>query len=198
MEYEELEKLWRKYDNKLDNLERLNKKLLKETLLKKPRRKINWYKFQSIYGLIMAPIIFVVAFRPRLFSTDNFNLLFVAGLIICIGVLIYIANYYLKSYRILRKVDLSNDSLIDVAKKVNLFKVNFNKQRKFSFYYSLLFFIGVLLLIWDKSMLSLQKIMFFVILATVINILRIKGGKVSIERLQKLEKELEDIEEYND
>ena len=50
MEYEELKLMWEKYDNKLDYLEKLNKKLIRETLFKRPRRKLNWHRFQSIFG----------------------------------------------------------------------------------------------------------------------------------------------------
>ena len=57
MEYAELEKLWKTYDSKLNRLERLNKRLIIESLAKKQQKKINWLQFRNYYGLIIVPIV---------------------------------------------------------------------------------------------------------------------------------------------
>lgn len=66
MEIEELKTIWQQYDFKLNNLEKLNKKLVLESLSKKPQRKLKWMTYKSIYGAVMGPIILILVFYPHL------------------------------------------------------------------------------------------------------------------------------------
>ena len=89
MEIEELKTIWQQYDRKLNNLEKLNKRLIMETLLKKPQSKLYRMKFQSIYGILVGPIVLVIALHP-LFKPENIDLKFIVGCVISLVVLIYL------------------------------------------------------------------------------------------------------------
>ncbi|MCE5224935.1 MAG: hypothetical protein LLG05_03655 [Porphyromonadaceae bacterium] len=95
MEIEELKLMWKQYDERLDKLEMLNKKVIQETLLKKSYKKINWQKFKSSYSLIATPIILLIALHPN-FKMENINWIFITGCIMVISVLIYVSFISLK------------------------------------------------------------------------------------------------------
>jgi hypothetical protein len=96
MEYDELKSMWEQYNSKLDNLEKLNKKIILENLSGKPKRKINWYKFQSLYGLLAVPIILAVALYPT-YTTAKFDWKFISGALMILAVVIYVSYYNYKS-----------------------------------------------------------------------------------------------------
>ena len=197
MEYENLKSLWDKYDSRLDNLEKLSKKLIRETLLQKPRSKLNWHRFQSIFGLIMPPILLIVVFHSR-FTIENIDLKFVLGCAWVLGVHIYLGLYSFRSYNILKGINLSADSFIDSAKKVSKLKINFDNQRKLSYFYAPVLFAGVLLVVWNGFIFSTKHIIVITILFSTVYIWLIKGGKFHMDRLQRLEKDIVELEEYSD
>ncbi len=58
MELLELQNIWQEYDKKLSENTRLNREILKQMLILKPRRKFNWIRIKA--GLsILSPIVFV-------------------------------------------------------------------------------------------------------------------------------------------
>lgn len=197
MEYEELEQLWKKYDSKLDNLEKMNKKLIKETLLKKPTRKINWHKFNSLYGLIMMPIILIVALHPN-FTRENLNWKLITGGILILSVVIYLGYINLKSYLILKKIELSKDSVVDSANRVIEFKKMFNTTWKHAFFYYPLIYLGVLLIAWNSFTFTSKSITFLVGLFIITYLINIFVPKTYTNRITRLEKDIMNLKEYID
>ena len=163
MEYEELEKLWNKYDSKLDNLEKMNKKLIRDSLLKKPTRKLNWHKFNSIYGLIALPIILFVALYPN-FTKENLDLKLIIGCILCLLVIAYISILNIKSFRILNTIRLEKDSILVSANKIVEFKKLINSRVKHAFVYYPIITLGVLLIAWDSFFFDTKTIVFLVVI----------------------------------
>lgn len=197
MEYEELEQLWKKYDSKLDNLEKMNKKLIKETLLKKPTRKINWHKFNSLYGLIMMPIILIAALHPN-FTRENLNWKLITGGILILSVVIYLGYINLKSYLILKKIELSKDSVVDSANRVIEFKKMFNTTWKHAFFYYPLIYLGVLLIAWNSFTFTSKSITFLVGLFIITYLINIFVPKTYTNRITRLEKDIMNLKEYID
>jgi hypothetical protein len=197
MELEELKSIWAKYDSKLDNLEKMNKKLIRETLLKRPRRKLNWYKFQSLYGLIAVPIILIVAMLSN-FKEENLNLLFLCGCVLTFGVIIYLSYLQLKGYFILKKIDFETDPIMVSAAKIAEFKTLFNTRWKHAVYYYPIIFLGTIFLAWNRFRFDSKTIIFIVLLFIITYAINIKGPKLYRDRVQRLENDLKDLKEYID
>ena len=195
MEYKELEELWKKYDSKLDKLENLNKKLLKETLLKRPRRKLGWHKFYSLYGLIMTPIILIVALHPN-FTKENIDWKFLIGCGLSIMVVIYFGYINLKSYLIVQNIDLSKDSIIDSTNRVIAFKKIYNIRWKHAFIYYPVIYSGVILIAWNSFVFDSKTIVFLIGLFIVTYIANIIGPKTTRNRITRLEKDILNLKEY--
>lgn len=197
MEYEELENLWKKYDSKLDNLEKMNKKLIRETLLKKPKRRLSWHKFNSLYGLIMVPIIIVVAMHPN-FTKENVNWIFISGCVLTAMGVLYVSYLNLKSYLIIRNIDLNEDSVIDSATKIVDFKKAYNALWKHAFFYYPVIYSGVVLIVWNNFTFDKNAIAFIIGLFVITYLANIFGPKSYRNRITKLEKEILNLKEYTE
>jgi hypothetical protein len=197
MEYEELENLWKKYDSKLDSLEKMNKKLIKETLLKKPVKKLNWHKFNSLYGLIMVPIIIVVAMHPN-FTKENVNWIFISGCVLTVMGVLYVSYLNLKSYLIIRSIDLNGDSVIDSATKIVDFKKTYNTRWKHAFFYYPVIYSGVVLIAWKNFTLDSNSIAFLIGLFVITYLANIFGPRSHRNRIARLEKEILNLKEYTE
>ena len=195
MEIEDLKIIWQKYDSKLDNLEKLNKKLVMETLSKKPQRKLNWLKFKSMYGLIMPPIILVLVFGPR-FRSENIDLNLIIGSCLILSIMVYLGYISFKSVLALRGIDLSRDSVIESAKKVNNYMTILNVRHKYSFVTYPLLFVGTLLVIWNGIHFNLKTLLEMIGLFVIIIYVSNKQFKVYRAGVERLEKEIRELEEY--
>ena len=102
MEIEELKAIWQQYDSKLDNLERLNKKLIMETLSKKPQKKLNWMKYRSAYSMFIVPFALAVSLSPN-FRVDNVDLKFLIGCMLTLASVVYLTWINLKNYNVEQK-----------------------------------------------------------------------------------------------
>lgn len=197
MEYDELKSMWDKYDDKLNNLERLNKKLIRETLLMKPRRKLNWQKFHIIYGLILLPVILILVLHPY-FKITNLDIKFLLGCILTIGGGVYYTFINLRKYVILNRIDLDSDTVLKSASKIADFKISFNSSWKHTIaYYPMLYF-GLILIAWKGFNFDAKTITYLIILFIITYAINIKGPKIYGGRLNRLEKDIIDLKEYID
>lgn len=195
MDYKELEILWNNYSRKLEKLEKINKKLIKETLLRKPRRKLNWHKFNSLYGLVMLPIILIVAMHPN-FTKANLDWKLVAGCLISSMVVLYLGMLNFKSYNILKKIDLGSNSILDSASRVIEFKKLYATRWKHAFIYYPVMCLGVLLIIWNNFTFDTKSIRFLIGLFIVTYAANILGPRTYRNRIVRLEKDIIDLREY--
>lgn len=197
MEIEELKTIWQQYDRKLNNLEKLNKKLVMETLLKKPQSKLNRMKFQSIYGILVGPIVLVIALHP-LFKPENIDLKFIAGCILSLMVLFYMGYINFKKYKALKEINLGIDPVIESVHKVNEYKYIMNSSNKYYLIICLALFAGVLLIGWKGFTFNTKTILFFMALFAFILVLGIKGQKIQQQKINVLEKEMLDLKKYEE
>jgi hypothetical protein len=196
MEIEELKTIWQQYDSKLDNLEKLNKKLIMETLVKKPQRKLNWIKFQSIYGLIIPPAVIIFVLYP-LFRIENIDLNFILGFLFIIGTIFFLSYGSFKSFMALKGIDLSNDSVIDAANKVNKYKEIFNMRYKYTIITYPLFYVGTILIIWKGLHFDMKTILFLIGIFVFTVVFGNKKFKMHKEKIDRLEKEILELNEYS-
>ena len=197
MEYEELKSMWEKYVNNLDNLEKMNKKLIKETLLIKPQRKLNWHKYRNIYGLIMLPAVLIIALHP-FFKAENLDLRFFIGCILVLGVAIYISFMNIRSYSILKRINLDSDTVIMSASKVAEYKKLYNNVWKHAIIYYPIGYAGTLLIAWKSFNFNTKTIVFIVVLFLITYIHNIIGPKIYRKRIQRLETDIIELKEYTD
>lgn len=195
MEIEELKTIWQQYDRKLNNLERLNKKLVMETLLKKPQSKLNRMKFRSIYGIIVGPIVLIIALHP-LFKIENIDLKFIVGCILSLVVLIYLGYINFKRFRALKDINLGEDPVIKSAHKVNEYVGIMNSSRKYYLVVCLAMFAGVLLIGWKGFTFNTKTILYMVALFAFTLVWGIKKMKMEQEKIEVLKKEILDLKEY--
>lgn len=197
MEYEELKSLWDKYDNKLDNLERLNKKLITETLIKTPKKKLNWFIFQSLYGLIVIPILLVFVFYKSL-QNSNIDILFIFGTILLIALAVYIIYVQIKSFLVLKNIDLQNDSIIDAAKKVSNFKDIIIRRQKSYLILNPITAIAVIMLFWKTFHFDNNTILIMIGYTVFVYFLGRKQTKLISNRIESLNRDIMDLKEYKE
>lgn len=197
MEFEELKSMWEKYDNKLENLEKMNKKIILETLLSKPRRKLKWVKFKSIYMLICTPILtclFIFVFSN--FVLENIDAKFIIGSILIFSVAVYFSYMQLKSYLKLKKINIETDSVMESATKISKFKLQYNARWKHAVIYYPIMYAGTLLIIWEPVNFSTNTIVYLTAVFLITYIVNIKGPKIYRDRMERLEKEIANLKEY--
>ncbi len=195
MEYDELKSMWEQYNSKLDNLEKLNKKIILENLSGKPKRKINWYKFQSLYGLLAVPIILAVALYPT-YTTAKFDWKFISGALMILAVVIYVSYYNYKSYMTIKSVNISTDPILESVKKIVAFKEIFKLRWKSAFFYYPVICAGVILLGWDRFEFNTGTIIYLVVFFILTYMINIFGPKNYTNRLSRLEKDILELKEY--
>jgi hypothetical protein len=195
MEYKELEMLWKQYDEKLDNLEKINKKLLKETLLQKPRKSLSWLKFGNQYGLIIIPIVLWVALCEN-FKVENIDWKFILGCILTFLVVLYLCAEQLRSYLILKKINLDTDSVVQSLYKVVKLKTIANNFQKYVFFYYPALFLGCILIMWRDIIPGSYSVLFFSVLFGITYCINIWGAKKYKGRINRLEKDIAELKEY--
>ena len=195
MEIEELKTMWQQYDSKLDNLEKLNKKLIMETLSKKPQKKLNWMKYRSLNALISTPIVLLVSMHDC-WKIENIDSKFIIGCFLTLLVLVYACYVEFKSFMILKDVDLSNDSIIESARKVSAVKSIFINRQKYDIMTFPILFCGVILIAWKGVHFNTNAIMFLSALCVFALFWGIKLFKKYIIKIDQLHKEILDLNEY--
>jgi len=195
MEIEELKTIWQQYDLKLNNLEELNKKLVMQTLSKKPKSRLNLMRFQIIFVLMLLPIVLIIVLS-HYFKIENIDWKFIIGCILTLSVVIYLSYYNFKNFMALKKINIGVDTIIETAKKVNEYKETIKNRRKYGWIPLPLIFTGVLLIACNaftfdfKTILSMAGLFVF---ALVLWIIKYKNKS---EKIEKLEKEILDLKEY--
>lgn len=197
MEYDELKSMWEQYNSKLDNLEKLNKKIILENLSRKPNRKISWHRFQSIYGLIAVPVILAVALYPT-YTTAKFDWKFILGALMILSVVIYVSYYNYKSFRTIKSVNIGTDPILESVKKIIAFKEIFKLRWKSAFFYYPVIFAGAILIGWNRFEFNKGTIIYLVVLFLLTYMMNIFGPKSYTKRLTRLEKDVLELKEYTE
>ena len=197
MEYKELEILWKQYDEKLNNLEKLNKKLMKETLLQKPQKKLKWLEYEGLYTVIITPIVFPVALHS-LFKVENINWVFILGCIISFIVVLYLFIMILKSYLILRKIDLHTDSVMKSLSEITKFKEISNTLQKSVYITYPVLFAGIMMMGWNSFVFTTNRIILVILFIVISQILSFWKSRRDKEKINRLEKDIAELKEYEE
>ncbi|MGC1391815.1 MAG: hypothetical protein WA816_12330 [Bacteroidales bacterium] len=197
MDLEELKSLWQQYDHKLNSLEKLNKKLVMETLSRKPQSKLDWMRNKTLLGVILTPILLIVVFYPYL-KIENIDWKFILGWILTLTTVIYVAYNSFKSFMILKEINVGGDPIIESVKKVNDYKAIIINRQKFVWITYPALFAGVLLIAWRGFRFDPKTIFFMVGLFVMVLALAIKQLWIHRRKIEDLEKEIKDLKDYTD
>ncbi len=192
MEYNDLEKLWLQYDNKLNRLEELNKKIIFETLSKKPQKKISWLQFRNYLWIVMGPLILIVALHPQFKPDSLHDAKFVTGTVFLLFVVAYSTWFFISLINKLKKIDLTNNTVIESAKRINDYKQIVVSRFKATFITMPVTWIGVLLIGWNG--LTFDKNLYLLIIGTFLFAF-LWGKKQLQEFKRKMDKLGQDIDE---
>jgi len=195
MEYEELKSMWEKYDRRLDNLENLNKKLLVETLSKKPRLKLFLLKYKSIYSIIIYPIVLTFLLYPN-FKHENIDWKFVLGSVFAVSVVIYAIYINLKTFIAFNDLDLGKDSAIETARKSNKIKSVFKTRYRNALITLPLLYCGIVLIAWNSINFNTLTTIFIIGLFVLLFLYNLKGPGIHKKMIDKFEKDIFELNEY--
>ena len=195
MEYEELKSMWEKYDRKLDNLEDLNKKLLMETLSKKPRRKLFLLKYKNIFSIVIYTIILTVLLYPN-FKHENIDWKFILGCVFTISVLVYLIYFNFKTYMTFNDLDLGKDSAIESARKSNKIKSVFKTRYRNALITLPLLYWGIVLIAWNSITFNTLTTVLIIGLFILLFLYNLKGSGIHKNMNDKFEKEILELKEY--
>lgn len=195
MEYEELKSLWEKYDRKLDKLEELNKKILIETLSKKPRRKLFFLKYKSIYSIIIYPIILTTLLYTN-FKHENLDWKFILGCVFTITVLVYAIYINLKTYMAFNDLDLGKDSAIESARKSMNIKRIFNTRYRNARITLPLLYWGIVLLMWNSITFNALTTGSIIGLFILLFLYNVYGPGIHKNMIDKFEQDILELKEY--
>lgn len=196
MEIEELKNIWQQYDLKLNNLEKLNKKLIMETISKKPQRKLSWMKIKIIYAIIVTPLVFILVF-PKFFTIEKMDWQMIVGGSLSIAVLIILIYFYFKSFKALMGIKVNEDTIVESVRKVCYYKSTINKRQKYLWISYPVLFVGIVLFERKALTFDTKRLLFMTAILVFVFILGLVKFRYQRQKVEKLEKEIKELEEYS-
>ena len=132
MELEDLKSAWVQYDKKLTQNLKFNEELLRKIKLEKSKKEMNTpLTYELISVTISVIFLLYIAFATIRFSNEFKFLL--PGLITSIIVAIWVYNSVSK-IRLLSNIDYYYSPIVELQKSVNIFKLKYQKYKKFELY----------------------------------------------------------------
>lgn len=195
MEIEELKKIWQQYDQKLNNLEKINKKLILETLSKKSNRKLNWISSKIIYAIIVTLLLYIIIL-PKFFTIENIDWQMIVGGILSIAVLIILMYFYIKGLITLIGINVNEDPIVESFRKVCNYKSIINKRQKYLWISYPILLAGIVLI--ERKTLTFDTEGILLMIATLILLFVMGSARFRYQQneINDLEKEITELEEY--
>jgi hypothetical protein len=195
MELTELQNIWQEYDKKISENTRLNKEILRQLLLEKPQRRLNWIKIKA--GLwIFSPALFVfLVMIPNVQFSISTRFFIGLGLFLPVFIITYIWD--IRYYVLIRGIDFSMP-ILSIKKAIAELEKNKIKTTKIRYLLMPLAMAGFILMIIHKITFSFD---FFSILPLLLIVLVFFSSmyvtfKYSIyERFKRLNREIKEIEQ---
>jgi len=149
MEYEEFEKLWNKYDEKLNKLTTINKLVLTKTIAQSSQKTIDWFQYRNYYGIILVPLMLIFVLHPYLIPF-NPDINIIAGSLLLLASIGYSIWHFISVINLLKKVDVANDSVIESINKINRYNKSGINRIKAQIITGPMLLAALVLIIWDK------------------------------------------------
>ncbi len=198
MELQELKDIWKEYDNKLDNIEKLNYKIIGNLLSKRSIFKLNIMKVQGLLAIIFIPVILLFVVVPYAIKT-SIDAMFIIGLILLSFYFVYYFLFSIRYYNLLGEINITNDALLDTKRGIFNLKeyVTKNIIKRRNFIYPILV-LGILLIFGKHFDLTNPSKLSILILMIIGQYLwgRYKAKLYFYNIINKIEKEAEELKEY--
>jgi len=192
MELVELENIWKEQNEKITNSISLNKEILRRMLIAKPEKRVNWIKIKAGFN-VLSPIIIpvlLVIIKVQFRITTQFYIGLSIFLVTYLTIYIWDVKYFLLS----RKIDFS-DSIIAIKKSLAILEKYMIKKTRFKYILAPLAIIGILLMIFQKTVFNKESIIFFILVVLVFISSLYYTFKYSVfERFKILNKEIQEVE----
>ena len=192
-----MQTIWKEYDQKLDRLEKLNRKLVIETLSQKPQKRINRYMSQNLLGMLGTPVIllFVLSKYIDLNQLNNYVL---TGIGLVLIAIVYLSYIYFKGYQALRMINLQSDPVMESVRKINDFKAILWGKMSYNYIVSFVLLGGILLIIWKEIRMDPFTLSFIVAYFVAMIFWIRKKTKMHLGNIENLKKDILELEEYRD
>lgn len=194
MELIELQNIWQEYDKKISENTRINKEILRQILLEKPRKRLNWIKIKA-GSWLFSPVLFV--FLILILDVQfKISTRFFIGLGLFLPVIAITYFWDIKYFTLISGIDFTMPILSIKKVIVELEKYRI-KTTKIKYLLGPIAMIGFMFMIIQKVTFSFD---FFSILPLLLIVLVFFSSvyftfKYSIyERYKKLNKDIDEIE----
>ncbi|HPF50971.1 MAG TPA: hypothetical protein PK335_05325 [Draconibacterium sp.] len=191
MEYNEIEKLWNKYDEKLNTLTTMNKLVLTKTIAQSSQKTINWLQYRNYYSIILVPLMLIFLLHPYLIPF-NPDIKIIAGTLLLLTFIGYSIWHFISGINQLKKVDVVNDSVIESVNKINRYNTSGINRIKAQIISGPMLLAALLLIVWDKLTFNPN---FFVAVAALAFASFLFAKRHLNQHKQRIEKLLSDVEE---
>jgi hypothetical protein len=194
MELVEIENIWKEYDRKISENTRLNKEILRQMLLSKPRKRLNWIKIRA--GLnILSPAVFV---SLLLLLDVHFCLTtrFYIGLVLFLPVYAITYTWDIRYFMLTRNLDLSSP-ILTVKKAIAEMEKYSIKTTRLRYILMPFAMTGFLLMIIQRITISyniVSLLPFLLIILVFISSIYLTFKYSIYERFKKLNKDIDEIE----
>jgi hypothetical protein len=195
MEVEELDKMWQQYDLKLDNLERLNKRLILDTLSKKPKRNLNWLQVKIIYAIIVTPLVFVFFFKEFIIISDLDWQMIVGGLL-SIAVLFTLMYFYIKGFLALVGIKVNENNILTSYQKVCKYKSIVNRRQKYLWVSYPILIVGFVLVGHRILTFDTKGLFFMIGILVFVFVIGYARFKYQQNEIKVLEDDLKELKDY--
>jgi hypothetical protein len=115
-----------------------------------------------------------------------------------LAVLVYLCYINFMGFRALKGINLGEDPVIESARKVNDFKSIVNTRQKYVVITYPILGVGILLLIWKDLHYDIKTLIILVGFLVLSRTLAYKQFKNQQQKIDKLEKEILDLKEYEE
>jgi len=156
---------------------------------------LNRMKYQSLFLIFMIPVILILGLHDC-FRIENVDLKFIIGCVLTLTFVTILCYLNLKGFLELRGINLGTDSILESVRKVTEFKRLFIRKRKFNLMAFPMFFVGILFIAW-KSFDFGSNILFILLGVSAVSLaLGYKQLKMYSGKIEELQKEILDLNEY--
>jgi len=195
MEIEELDKMWQQYDRKLNNLEKLNKRLIMETLSKKPKWNLSWLQGKIIYAIIVTPLVFIFFFK-NFITIGNMDWQMIVGGILSISVLITLMYFYIKGFIALIGIKVNDDTIVESYQKVCNYKSIINRRQKYLYISYPILLVGFVLIGRKILTFDVKGFLFMTGLLVFLYVVGYVRFRYQQNEIKILEEEIKELKEY--
>ena len=191
MELIELQAMWQQYDKTLSENTKINKEVLKQILILKPEKRLNWEKLKASVNLILPIALILLLLIPNIYFRSSIDFFIGSFMFGVVFTLIY--YWSVRYYLLIRKIDFSN-SVTLIKRNIKQLEKYKIKLKKLGYILMPFGLIGIFLM-GNFSFFSRESILpiSLIILVMIISIYFTFKYSIS-EQFRKLDNEIEELE----